>query len=65
MIVRSFGARVGHSVKRRRLGLLLRARAMLVRVAVNQLSVLGAARVLDQQHMTAARTLQHEHQQAR
>ena len=60
-----FGARVGHSMKRWRLGLLLRAGAMLVRIAVNQLSVLGAARVLDQQHMAAARALQRQYQQAR
>jgi hypothetical protein len=52
-------------MKRWRLGLLLRAGAMLVHIAVNQLSVLGAARVLDQQHMAAARALQRQYQQAR
>jgi hypothetical protein len=36
---------------------------MLVSLAVNQLTVFGAAAVLDEEHVAAARTLQHEHQQ--
>jgi len=36
---------------------------VLVSSAVNQLTVLGAAAMLDQEHVAAARTLQHEREE--
>lgn len=57
VIVRLIAARVRHSMKRSGLGTPNLARVMLVHIAVNQLAMLGAAAVLDQEHVAAARTL--------
>jgi len=62
MIVRFLGAGVWGSMKRGGLHLPIFASVMIVSIAVNQLSVLGAAGMLEQKHMAAARALQNESQ---
>lgn len=65
MIVRFLGPRVRQPMKHGRLGLPIRIRLVLVRIAMDQLSVLDASAMLDQEHMAAARTLQDERKQRR
>jgi len=65
MVVRLVGARARRSVDRRRVGMRMRPGEMLVRVAaVDQLTMLGASGMLDQEHVTSARALQKHSEQA-
>ncbi len=63
--VRFVGAGVGRPFEQKRPGLPIGTRLMQVRIAMDQLPVLGAAAMLDQKHMAAGRTLQHECEQRR
>jgi hypothetical protein len=66
MVVRLAGARVGHSANRRRVHVRMLPGHVPMRIAiVDQLTMVGASRMLDQKHVAAARTLQKQSQQAR
>ena len=66
MVVRLVGARARRSVDRRRAGMRMLPGQMLARVAaVDQLIMLGASGMLDQEHVTSARALQKQAKQAR
>jgi len=59
MVVRLVGARARHFVDRPRVGMRMLPGGVLVRVAaVDQFPMLGASRVLDQEHVASARALQ-------
>jgi len=65
MVVRLPGARVGRSVNRRGVSMRMLPRNVSMSVAVvDQLTMLGASRMLDQEHVAAARTLDKQSQQA-
>ena len=65
MVVRLVGARARHFVDRPRVGMRMLPGGVLVRVAaVDQLTMLGTSRMLDQEHVAAARTLHKQSQQA-
>lgn len=65
MIVRFVGACIGQSAEGCSLGIRVLPRHMVMRIAaMDQLTVLSAAGVLYEEHMTAVRTLEHERQQA-
>ena len=65
MVVRLVGARARRSVDRRRAGMRMLPGQMLVRVAaVDQLIMLGASGMLDQEHVTSARALQKQSEHA-
>lgn len=65
MIVRFIGAGVGNPMEHGRLGVPILTRLVRVTTAMNQLTVLSAAAVLDEEHVAAARTLQQEREQGR
>jgi len=66
VVVRLAGARVGHSANRRGVHMRMLPGHVPMRIAiVDQLTMLGASRMLDQKHVAAARTLQKQSQQAR
>ena len=60
VFVRLVRAGVGRPIKQGGHGLLIRTCLTLVSVAMDKLPVLGAAAMLDEEHMAAARTLEHE-----
>ena len=65
MVVRLVGARARRSVHRRGAGMRVLPGQVLVRVAaVDQLTMLGASGMLDQEHVTSARALQKQSEQA-
>jgi hypothetical protein len=59
MIVRLFRPRIGRAVHRRRVGMrVLPSHVLMCGAIVDQLTMLGAPRVLDQKHVAAARPLE-------
>jgi len=65
MIVRFVGARIGQSIESCGLGMRALPPRMIMSVAaMDQLPVLCAARMLDQKHMSTARTLENQRRQA-
>ena len=65
MVVRLPGARVGRSVNRRGVSMRMLPRNVSMSVAVvDQLTMLGASGMLDQEHVTSARALQKQSQEA-
>lgn len=66
MLVRLSRSVLRVALKREPVGLDMRGSIVLMRLAaVNQRTVLGAADMLDKEHMAAARPLQHEREQGR
>ena len=65
MVVRLPRTRIGCAMHRRRVGIRLLGGHLLMCIAVvDQLTMLGAPRVLDQDHVAAARPLEKQGQQA-
>lgn len=65
MIMRFIGARVGQAIEPCRLGMRVLPRCMVMRIAaMDQLTVLGAAGMLNEEHVTATQTLENDRQYA-
>lgn len=65
VVVRFIRIRIGQSIERRGLGMRVLPRRMIMSIAaMDQLPVLGAAGMLDQEHMSTARTLENQRRQA-